>query len=40
MALDLVHDDLYGPVKPATPDGLRYFLLLIDDATVTEPPQK
>jgi hypothetical protein len=23
MALDLVHDDLYGPVKPTTPDGLR-----------------
>jgi transposase InsO family protein len=32
-ALELVHDDLCGPVKPVTPDGRRYFLLLIDDAT-------
>jgi transposase InsO family protein len=32
-ALQLVHDDLCGPVKPATPDERRYFLLLIDDAT-------
>jgi hypothetical protein len=32
-ALELVHDDLCGPVKPVTPSGRRYFLLLIDDAT-------
>jgi hypothetical protein len=32
-ALKLVHGDLCGPVKPATPGGRRYFLLLIDDAT-------
>jgi transposase InsO family protein len=32
-ALELVHDDLCGPVKPATPSGRRYFLLLVDDAT-------
>jgi transposase InsO family protein len=32
-ALELVHDDLCGPVKPATPGGRRYFLLLVDDAT-------
>jgi transposase InsO family protein len=32
-ALELVHGDLYGPVKPATPSGRRYFLLLVDDAT-------
>jgi transposase InsO family protein len=32
-ALELVHDDLYGPVKPATPGGRCYFLLLVDDAT-------
>ena len=31
--LELVHDDLYGPVSPATPGGQCYFLLLIDDAT-------
>jgi transposase InsO family protein len=31
--LELVHDDLCGPIKPATPDGRHYFLLLIDDAT-------
>jgi hypothetical protein len=29
-ALELVHSDLYGPVKPATPGGRRYFLLLVD----------
>jgi transposase InsO family protein len=29
----LLHGDLYGPVKPATPGGRRYFLLLVDDAT-------
>jgi hypothetical protein len=26
-----VHEDLCGPVTPATPRGRRYFLLLIDD---------
>jgi len=28
-----VHDDLCGPVSPATPGGRRFFLLLVDDAT-------
>jgi transposase InsO family protein len=32
-ALELVHGDLCGPVKPATPGGRRYFLLLVYDAT-------
>jgi transposase InsO family protein len=32
-ALELVHDDLCRPVKLATPGGLRYFLLLVDDVT-------
>jgi transposase InsO family protein len=32
-SLELVHGDLCRPVKLATPSGLRYFLLLIDDAT-------
>jgi transposase InsO family protein len=32
-ALELGHGDLCGPVKPATPGGRRYFLLLVDDAT-------
>jgi hypothetical protein len=32
-ALELVHDDLCGLVKPTTPGGRRYFLLLVDDAT-------
>jgi hypothetical protein len=32
-ARELVHGDLCGPVKPATPDGRCYFLLLVDDAT-------
>jgi hypothetical protein len=31
--LELVHGDLCGPVKPATPGGWHYFLLLINDAT-------
>jgi hypothetical protein len=31
--LELIHGDLYGPVKPATPGGRRYFLLLVNDAT-------
>jgi hypothetical protein len=33
MALEFVHGDLCGSVKPATPGGRRYFLLLVDDAT-------
>jgi hypothetical protein len=32
-ALELVYGNLYGPVKPTTPGGWRYFLLLVDDAT-------
>jgi transposase InsO family protein len=32
-ALELVHGDLCGPVKPVTPGGRCYFLLLINDAT-------
>jgi transposase InsO family protein len=32
-ALELVHDDLCGPIKPVTPDAWHYFLLLIDDVT-------
>ena len=30
-ALELVHDDLYGPITPATNDERWYFLLLMDD---------
>lgn len=29
--LDLVHDDLCGPITPTTPSGSKYFLLLVDD---------
>jgi hypothetical protein len=29
--LELVHDDLCGPISPATPRGNKYFLLLVDD---------
>ena len=29
-ALELVHDDLCGPIMPATNGGRRYFLLLMD----------
>ena len=32
--LELVHGDLYGLVSPANPGGRRYFLLLVDDATL------
>jgi transposase InsO family protein len=32
-ALELVHGDLCGLVKPTTPAGRRYFVLLVDDAT-------
>jgi hypothetical protein len=31
--LELVHGDLCSPVKPSTPGGQCYFLLLDDDAT-------
>ena len=30
-ALELIHDDLYGPITPAINGGWRYFLLLMDD---------
>jgi transposase InsO family protein len=29
--LDLVHDDLCGPITSVTPGGKKYFLLLVDD---------
>lgn len=29
--LDLVRDDLCGPITPTTPSGSKYFLLLVDD---------
>jgi hypothetical protein len=29
--LDLVHGDLCGPIAPAIPDSMKYFLLLVDD---------
>jgi transposase InsO family protein len=29
--LEFMHEDLCGPVTPATPRGRRYFLLLVDD---------
>jgi hypothetical protein len=29
--LGLVHDDLCGPISPATPRDNKYFLLLVDD---------
>ena len=32
-ALELVHGDLCGPITPATIDGRRYFLLLMDDCS-------
>jgi transposase InsO family protein len=32
-ALELVHGDLCGLIKPATPGEQRYFLLLVDDVT-------
>jgi hypothetical protein len=31
--LELVHGDLCSPVRPATPGGQRYFLLLVDDVS-------
>jgi hypothetical protein len=30
-ALELVHSDLCGPIKPATPGGKTMFLLMVDD---------
>jgi IS30 family transposase len=33
-ALELVHGDLCGPITPATHDGRRYFLLLVDDCSM------
>ena len=30
-ALELIHDDLCGPIMPATNGGRQYFLLLVDD---------
>ena len=32
-ALELVHDDLCGPITPATNGGQRYFLLFVDDCS-------
>jgi transposase InsO family protein len=31
--IDLVHDDLCGPISPMTPSGKQYFLLLVDDCS-------
>ena len=31
--LKLIHDDLWGPIKPETLGGTKYFLLLVDDCT-------
>lgn len=31
VLLDLVHDDLCGPIMLVTPTGKQYFLLLVDD---------
>ena len=30
-ALELVHDDLYGPITPVMPRRHKYFILLVDD---------
>jgi hypothetical protein len=30
-ALELVHDDLCGPITPTTHGGRKYFILLVDD---------
>ena len=32
-ALELVHDDLCGPITPATHGGRKYFILLVDDCS-------
>ena len=29
--LELVHNDLYGPIEPEMPSGSKNFLLLVDD---------
>ena len=29
--LDLVHADLYGQIRPKTPGGKSYFMLIVDD---------
>ena len=31
--LELVHGDLYGLIMPMTPDGRKYFILLVDDCS-------
>ena len=31
--LELIHEDICGPIKPSTIGGRRYFLLLVDDFT-------
>lgn len=31
VLLDLVHDNLCGPIMLVTPTGKQYFLLLVDD---------
>jgi hypothetical protein len=30
-SLEMVHEDLCGPISPTTPSGSNYFLLLLDD---------
>ena len=32
-ALELIHDDLCGPITPTTNGGRWYFLLLVDDCS-------
>ena len=32
-ALELIHDDLCGPITPATNGGWWYFLLFVDDCS-------
>jgi transposase InsO family protein len=31
MSLELLHGDLCGPIKPTTPSGNQYFMMLVDD---------
>jgi hypothetical protein len=31
--LELVHEDIYGKISPATPSGNQYFLLMVDDCS-------
>jgi hypothetical protein len=33
MQLELIHDDLCGPIMPATLGGRHYFQLLVDDTS-------